>query len=74
MSTSFDKTKAYDDKEIMLTIKAPTGLKALNVSTLSMHDEAEMLINKGYSFKVTDVGIFKTSFGTSIWNFIVTPT
>lgn len=73
MSTSFDKTKAYDDKEIMLTIKAPTGLKALNVSTLSMHDEAEMLINKGYSFKVADVGIFKTSFGTSIWNFIVTP-
>ena len=70
MSTSYDKTKALEH-EIMLTVRAPKGTKAINVSPLSTHDEAEMLINKGYTCKISDMQIFNSPNGGKRWNFII---
>ena len=71
MSTSYDKSKAFQDTEIMLTVNLKKGIKAMNISSLSVHDEAEILVNHGYKFIIRDVQIDKNPYGKARWNFIL---
>ena len=71
MSSSYDKNKAFQNVEIMLTVNLKKGAKALNVSSLSAHDEAEILINRGYNFRISDVQIDKNPYGKARWNFML---
>ena len=54
MSTSYKKEDAFE-REILLLVNAPKGLNAVVIDEISLTNQKEVLINKGYSWEITNV-------------------
>ena len=70
-SSSYDRNKAFDNSPLMFEINTPKGTKALAVDKLSNKDEGEILINKGYEYKITKIELKKNKENRTQWNFSI---
>ena len=66
MATSYDKNKLYKSP-IILKVNAKKGIRALAIDNISSEDEAEILIDKGYKWVISDVNYDKDKWGKTIW-------
>ena len=57
MSTTWDVPEYFKSSRCSYLIKIPKGTRGLNISDESNYDESELLIDRGYKFKV--VGIYE---------------
>ena len=66
-STDFAVAKSFQ-KDLFITIDAPTGSKALDIAPLSYFPESEILFNAGQEMVITDA-----KYQGGVMNITVTP-
>ena len=66
MSTSYNKYNIYR-APIMLKINAPKGIKALALEDITKGNEQEILMNRGYKWKITEVLYSKNKVNKRVW-------
>ena len=70
MSTTYNENKLFI-RPVILKINAPKGLNALVLDDISGGNEEEILINKGYRWKVTDVFYANNMRNKRTWNIVL---
>ena len=67
MSTSYNSNNIFKTP-ILLKINAPKGLHALALEDIAKGSEQEILINKGYKWKITEVLYSISMSGKRVWD------